>query len=271
MIKETPVFFKSDGLNIFGVVHDSSTVTHNKAMVFCHSFAEEKLWSHRVLVSYARLLAKMGYLCIRFDYRGYGDSQGEFSDCTIESYADDIKNAVIYIKTTFPKIQEIGLIGHRLGASIVLDRYDYISANGPIILWDPIIDGNRYIQEFLRSHLTTQLAVYGEIRETREKLIESMESGKLVNVEGYDLNYSQYDSISKIMLNKQHYDSGASILIVQINRNLKIKKDVEDLAYRANSELKCVVEDPFWREIKKFYYEAPELYKATTDWLKELQ
>ncbi|MCW4290174.1 MAG: hypothetical protein N0C91_20990 [Candidatus Thiodiazotropha endolucinida] len=41
---------------IFTVFHIPDTTDVKKAFVFIHPFAEEKLWSHRVYVSFAREL-----------------------------------------------------------------------------------------------------------------------------------------------------------------------------------------------------------------------
>ena len=40
----------------------------------CHPLGEEKLWAHRVFVSLARDLANAGFVVLRFDCRGEGDS-----------------------------------------------------------------------------------------------------------------------------------------------------------------------------------------------------
>ena len=73
---ETPFFFPSTGGGaLFGVFHRPAAIdTTRPAFVFCHPLAEEKLWAHRVFVSYARHLAAAGYPVLRFDMTGNGDS-----------------------------------------------------------------------------------------------------------------------------------------------------------------------------------------------------
>ena len=164
-------------------------------------------------------------------------------------------------------MSDIGLFGHRLGASLAVLAYDDLSISGPLVLWDPIIDGEKYMQEFLRSHLSTQLAIYNEIRETRDQLIENMKQGNLVNVEGYDLSYLQYSSISKLDLKNCKMANNVLSLIIQSGRNQKPKNDIEELCEILNCELSCVQEDPFYREIKRFYSEAKNMNAATIEWL----
>ena len=266
MNKETAFFINTTSHKIFAVLHEPFDNNIHKAFVFCHGFVEEKLWSHRVLVNFARILVGHGYTVLRLDYRGYGDSEGDFSTLSMSDHMDDIQAGVHYLKDNLSEITEIGLLGHRMGATLASLAYKQAESNGSLILWDPIIDGERYIQEFLRSHLTTQLAVYGEVRENRERLVEQINNGALINVEGYDLTKIVYDSVAKInLLNDSSKASQA--LIVQVGRNEKPKKEFESLASNLNASLSCVVEEPFWREIKRFYNRADNIYEVTLNWM----
>jgi hypothetical protein len=58
-------------------------------------------------------------------------------------------------------------------------------------------------------------------------------------------------------------------LIVQMGKQSQLpKKEFEKLrdAYR-KCDLQHAVEEPFWREIKRYYGRAQNLYGATTNWL----
>ena len=55
---ETPFFFPSGKHSLFGILHQPAAATCLPAFVFCHPFGEEKLWTHRVFVSFARRLAR---------------------------------------------------------------------------------------------------------------------------------------------------------------------------------------------------------------------
>jgi len=266
MLNETPLYFGDDEEQLFGVLHIPVSHNLNCGFVFCHPFAEEKLWSHRVFVSFARKLVEMGYTVLRFDHRGYGDSDGAFSDMNVQAYVRDITAAIDHLQNSQQNLNSIGLFGYRLGASFALSVCQQQEVSGPVILWDPIVDGNRYMQEFLRSHLSTQLAVYGEVKEDREQLVQNMNKGEYVNVEGYDLAIEQFNSISEINLKNVTNNKG-KFLIVQVGRTEKPKKQSVDLSQSINAQLECVVEEPFWREIKQFYYQANNLSDAAVNWL----
>ncbi|MBT8350241.1 MAG: alpha/beta hydrolase, partial [Deltaproteobacteria bacterium] len=108
-MKETPFFFPNESYNLFGVLHEPENTPKPQGFVFCHPFAEEKLWTHRVFVNFARELAQKGYTVLRFDYMGHGDSEGGFQDSTIETRLFDIKCAIKTLSENISSPERIGL------------------------------------------------------------------------------------------------------------------------------------------------------------------
>lgn len=263
---ETPMFFGDDSA-LFGVYHqpDQPSAT---PFVFCHPFAEEKLWAHRVFVSYARALAEAGHPVLRFDHRGNGDSAGEFSASSLASARADVRAAITEVRhlTGAPAVDLLGL---RLGATIASLVADESQDVERLVLWAPIVDGAAYMQEILRVNVTTQMAVYKEIRQDRENLVAAMREGQTVNVDGYELAYPLYSEISQVRLGAQPARHHGPTLIVRIDRQLQRPAvDLEKLASAyPQGTLTAVVEEPFWKEIQRSYQTAPKLFDATAAWL----
>jgi alpha/beta superfamily hydrolase len=115
---------------------------------------------------------------------GNGDSDGDFSEMSVESAVADLRCAVEEAKRRWPGAR-IHLLGLRFGATIAALAAEQSSDIDRLILWAPIVDGERYMQELLRSNLATQTAVYREVRHDRAELVEQMRSGATVNVDGY--------------------------------------------------------------------------------------
>ena len=270
-MNETPIFFNGKHERLFGVLHRPGSDANGCAYIFCHPFAEEKLWAHRVFVNFARDLAYRGNTVLRFDYRGNGDSNGNFSDGTLTHYGEDIESAVSFLHQQTDNIRQTGLLGLRLGASLAWLAAQRCPISGPLILWDPILNGEEYIMEVLRSNLTTQLAVYGEVREDREQLIEKLRRNELVNVEGYELGQDVYGELAALRLGESGWRHENRVLVVQIGRNEKPKRQPAGFAAQIGADLRCVVEEPFWREIKRFYYRAHALCDSTLNWLEPRQ
>ena len=117
-MNENLTILESDGERIFTVEHHPNDSAPTKAYIFVHPFAEEKLWGHRVYVTTARAFCEKGILVARFDFRGHGDSDGDYEDASLGRHIADVNTVIDHIKQSNPTINKIGLFGLRLGATI---------------------------------------------------------------------------------------------------------------------------------------------------------
>lgn len=277
---ETPFFFAREDARLFGILHSPDGSAKPLAFVMSHPFGEEKLWSHRVFVSCARALAERGYAVLRFDYLGAGDSSGMSADTSLATHRADLQAAIRTLEQRLPSVQRIGLIGLRLGASFAAMLLESGSQSprlrsAPLVLWDPILDGDAYFQELLRSNLSTQLAVYGKVVDNREVLTARIRAGGTVNVDGYEIGKELLDScgVNTLLTTEAKRHDGPT-LVVQIaaSEAQKERADLRALAasYSQGTLLRAA-EQPFWREIKPFYPRASQLQEATLRWLDEVE
>jgi exosortase A-associated hydrolase 2 len=268
-MNETPLFFHGNSYNLFGILHYPHTTVIKGGFVFCHPFAEEKLWAHRVFVSFARKLAASGFAVLRFDYMGHCDSEGDFKESTVETRLADIDRAIEKIKSEIQGLERVNLFGLRFGATLAALTAENRGDIEKLILCEPIIDGSRYIQEILRSNLTTQLAVFGKVSKNREQLIRDMKSGQTTNVDGYEISYALFEQVSAINLveNIKQY-SGASLILQISKEGQPLRNEILKLSdcYK-DKVIKLCVEEPFWRETKHYYGHAFNLYDESLDWL----
>jgi uncharacterized protein len=139
---ELPFFFLNEGYRLFGVLHNVSGKTKKEGFIFCAPFAEEKLWAHRVFVSFARFLAEKGYPVLRFDYMGHGDSEGDFEISSVQTMISDINCAAQILQERIPSIESLGFLGLRFGATLALLAASLENRPKKLILWEPIIDGS---------------------------------------------------------------------------------------------------------------------------------
>lgn len=277
---ETPFFFAREDARLFGILHAPEGPAKPLAFVMSHPFGEEKLWSHRVFVSCARALAERGHAVLRFDYFGAGDSGGMSADTSLASHHDDLQAAIRTLEQRMPTVQRIGLIGLRLGASFAASLLEAPIQSprlrsAPLVLWDPILDGDAYFQELLRSNLSTQLAVYGKVVDNREVLTARIRAGGTVNVDGYEIGKDLLESCGvNTLLTTQAKRHDGPTLVVQIaaSEAQKERADLKALAasYSQGTLLRAA-EQPFWREIKPFYPRASQLQEATLRWLDQVE
>lgn len=266
---ETPFYFANGGRSLFGVLHRPAAQGTLPSFVFCHPLAEEKLWAQRVFVSFARQLAARGHAVLRFDYMGNGDSDGEFRESSLSTAIADVRRAVEQVRE-MTGTRLVSLLGLRLGATIASLAAEDSADLRHLVLWAPIVDGARYMQELLRINLTTQMAVYKEIRQDRDALVATMEQGNLVNVDGYDLTHRLYSEVSAVKLAAAAKRHEGPCLVVQIDRQPgRTSPELQQLAASyAGATLTAVQEEPFWKEILRFYDQAPNLFPATLEWLR---
>jgi len=123
MICEEEPFKKSkeDGW-IVGVFQRASQ-RPNATVLMLHGFTGSHVESGRMFVSIARYLCQGGISVVRFDFRGHGDSSGEFEDFDLDQAETDVdlaREASIEQGVADPK--RIGLLGLSMGGYVALRR-----------------------------------------------------------------------------------------------------------------------------------------------------
>lgn len=79
----------------------------------------EEIAGHKPFLVIADYLTKNGIGVLRYDDRGFGKSEGEFSTATSKDFATDVESAVSYLKTRKDiDPNNIGLAGHSEGGLI---------------------------------------------------------------------------------------------------------------------------------------------------------
>lgn len=276
---ETPVFFKNENYNLFGVLHEPDANKpiklnqHKIGLVFCHPFAEEKLIAHRVMVNLARGLTEEGIFCLRFDEMGHGDSEGNFEDSTIETRLSDIRCAVDFLINQ-TGVEKICLLGVRFGATLAALTCADNTKIDALILISPLVEGKSYIEQCLRSNLTTQMMTYKKIIKDRNQLIADLMAGHPVNIDGYLLSKSLYQQIESINLLNSTVQFPQNILLLQIAKDEKqpFEKNLEKLYLQYKSQndkavLLNVKEDYFWKDAKIYTPQKRNLQEAVLNWL----
>ncbi len=264
---ETPQFIDTPGGRLFGIWHDPGGSAPRVPFVFCHPLAEEKLWTHRVFVSFARQLAIDGYPVLRFDCRGNGDSDGTFEASSLTTLVADTNAAIDHARRT-TGAPAVHLLGLRLGATVAslvaAERRDVQQ----LILWAPIVDGARYMQELLRVNLAGQMAQHKEVRQDRAELVQVMEAGGSVNIDGYELRHQLFSEVSAVHLARQsRRHDGPTLVVSVVPRGARAQSEIMELATQhAGGRAEVAEEEPFWKEIQRFYGRADHLFDVTRRW-----
>lgn len=138
----------------------------------------EELMGHKPFWVIADWLTRQGIAVLRYDERGVGESEGNYSACGIPDFAEDAAAAIAYLKTRKEiNPQKIGVIGHSEGGAVAVilaaQRLPafIVSLAGPGVNGREVMRSQREIL-FRKSGLTDDyIAQYNESMAKMEDMI----------------------------------------------------------------------------------------------------
>ncbi|MEX2305295.1 MAG: alpha/beta hydrolase, partial [Waddliaceae bacterium] len=141
----TEIVLENFGEKIFGIFHLPIGIKKPPCVMFCHGLAGHKIGEHRVYVYLAELLSKVGIASLRVDFRGSGDSEGEFSEMTLEGEVSDALVALNFLRES-PLVdpERIGIYGRSFGAAVDIIAAKRMGNIRSMALWAPIFDGHQW-------------------------------------------------------------------------------------------------------------------------------
>jgi dienelactone hydrolase len=105
-----PVSFKSGGQTCVGVVHTPGTSFGKPSgVLMIHGLVGSKDQPHRMFVTLGDALAAAGFIALRFDLRGRGESDGQTIDITPRADLEDARKGLDFLRQ-YPGIDSTNLI-----------------------------------------------------------------------------------------------------------------------------------------------------------------
>ncbi|PZO19649.1 MAG: hydrolase 2, exosortase A system-associated, partial [Burkholderiales bacterium] len=138
----------------FCLFHPAQGLRRQGSVLYLHPFAEELNTTRRVVAQQARALAQAGFAVLQIDLKGCGDSEGEFADTTWDAWLEDAQLAHHWLAEHAPGPRWLwGMRGGTLLATALAAR---LSHPTHLLLWQPVINGQQMLQQFLRLHAAGQ-------------------------------------------------------------------------------------------------------------------
>lgn len=134
------VTLENDGEKIFGILHTPVDCSSpGPAVLICPGFAGSKAGKYRLFVTLAKILASNGIAVFRFDYRGSGDSEGEFEDITVDGKVNDTLICLDFLAGHL-RIDptRLGILGRSLGGVIAVLTARRRPTIKSMALWAPV-------------------------------------------------------------------------------------------------------------------------------------
>jgi dipeptidyl aminopeptidase/acylaminoacyl peptidase len=116
------ISFQSAGLKINGFIHKPAGMKPGEkrpAFMVLHGFGSNCSSGNCVLP--AEMLTEWGYVALRFDFRGCGDSEGKRANTICLEQAADTKNALSFLETR-PEVdgKRVAVVGSSFGAAVAV-------------------------------------------------------------------------------------------------------------------------------------------------------
>jgi exosortase A-associated hydrolase 2 len=270
MPTESQISIESHGQTLYGMVYMPSG-TPGGSVVLCYPLFEERKSAGRLMVNMARTLCADGFAVLTFDYRGCGDSAGEFSDFSIPHWLADIATAIDFLRQRSPATP-LGLLGLRLGASLALQTAANRSDIDFVVLWEPILNGREHLEQELRKKLVKEMMTFGKGRDSRSALLKALGDGDEIDFDGYPITPELYQDLRSLDLNTAASHFKKRSLMVQVTSQSTPSKPMVQLQETlqqagASNELRLVNEPPFWNLVGVM--DGSSIIRETQIWVRQ--
>ncbi len=251
---------------LFNVLVSPADMQDCRAIVlFIPALWDEMNHSRHLVTAQARLLAAEGIATLILDPEGTGDSYGDYASADWEIWLEDYVDALEHWSAHY-KLPVI-LWGMRAGALLAGELLNRCGSNEtPLLLWNPVFDGESALREMIRVKLAGQMM--GNNQSMNMKTIrESLKNGDTVTMAGYSICG---DFAGKLTARKlvDILPARTTVIWVDVLRNclakespakIKLKKQLEDM----DSTIRySKVEGPsFWQSVELEF--VPDLLSTT--------
>lgn len=256
-IVDEPTWFGGRDVPLFGWLARPSTDEILGGVVIVPPVGYEARNAKVAVRQLARELARSGFVALRFDLHGTGDSASDFEEILPNpGWLADIASAVGFLRAA--GVESVSIVGMRLGATLAgVAGSDQDLALSSVVLWDPCESGWNYLRE---------LRALEALR--REEFTERDDG----SVETAEFLFSK-DMVTalrsfKLLALTDNYCVSRSLVIVRSSRPLSPTLDSRLRAVGA--EFRGAEEQEALLEVLPFYAATPHATIGTiVDWLLE--
>ncbi len=132
-----PVYFENQGERLIGVLHKPAGKGPFPTVCFFHGFTGNKAEAHRIFVDAAEELVRRGVAAFRFDFRGSGDSEGDFINMTFSNEVSDALKALDFLRNR-DDVASLAVLGLSMGGAIAATVSGQVSDLKAVVLWSAV-------------------------------------------------------------------------------------------------------------------------------------
>ncbi len=163
----------------------------------------------------ARALAECGFGTLILDLFGTGDSEGEFVQGRWDIWLGDLLAGADWLE---PRAGPVAVLGLRWGALLATELVRALGQRAAhLVLWQPVVDGRRYMDQFLRLRVAAS-AMGPDAGVTVTELRQALEDGETLEVAGYELHPELVRATDERNLKTLRPDRGCVVDWIEVNR-----------------------------------------------------
>ena len=197
-IEIEPFFLDGEQNSLFCIHLYPADATCKGSILYLHPFAEEMHKSRRMAALQARHFAASGYAVLQVDLTGCGDSAGDFADANWDAWLNDARRAHDWLSTRHAA--PVSLWGLRTGAMLAVALANTLPDIRQLFLWQPVVNGEQYLNQFLRIKLASEMLSHGQAQNGTKQLRVLLKKGNNIEVGGYSLSSAMADDLERLKL-----------------------------------------------------------------------
>ncbi len=168
------VFYSTDGTRMAGTltVPRDYSKTYPTVVFVTGSGPQnrdEEVFGHRPFAVIADFLARNGIASFRYDDRGTGQSLGDYKTATINTFKEDLENAVSFV-SSLPQAGKTGILGHSEGGTLAVLAAESVRPDFIISLAGMVIPAKKTLLE-QNSRSLDQMGITGKDKDDTLALI----------------------------------------------------------------------------------------------------
>jgi alpha-beta hydrolase superfamily lysophospholipase len=152
-----PLWFGPEERPLFGFLHRPDGGAARGGVLICPPVGIDLSYADGACRRLARTLERAGFVVLRFDYDGTGQSAGSMDDPDrVTAWLTSVEHGIAVLRET--GVDWVAGVGLRLGAVLLARTAEETGAFDALVLWDPCASG----KSFIREQRALQLAVRPE-------------------------------------------------------------------------------------------------------------
>ncbi|MFC4100493.1 alpha/beta hydrolase family protein [Paenibacillus xanthanilyticus] len=132
-------------------------------VVICHGFIGNRIGTDRLFVEAAERLTAQGYLVLRFDYGGCGESTGDYGSGGLDVLIEQTRTVLDYVSgLDLVDLDRIILLGHSLGGAVAVLTAARDARVKSLVMWAPVAHPYMDIRNIIGTKAIEEIELTGK-------------------------------------------------------------------------------------------------------------